>query len=154
MFEQFTDHARSVLDLEGMEARRMHHAYLGTEHLLLALIHEPLGHGHRALESLGVTHTQARRALAALVAEGPEADVPDYFRKTPRIKHVMELALAEARRLKSANIGTEHLLLALLGEPEGVAMKVLANLGIKPESVRDEILGMLAKEREGAEAGA
>jgi len=147
MFEHYTENARQALSMEGMEARRMHHAYLGTEHLLLALIHEPQGHGHRALENLGVTHAQARRALAELVAEEPDADGVDYFPQTPRIKHVMELALAEARRLKSPSVGTEHLLLALLGEPEGVAIKVLASLGIKPESVRDEILAMLNEEQ-------
>ncbi len=147
MFEHYTEHARLALSMEGMEARRMHHAYLGTEHLLLALIREPLGHGHRALEKLGVTHAQARRALAELVAEEAEVDGPDYYPQTPLIKHVMELALAEARRVKSGSIGTEHLLLALLGEPEGVAIKVLTRLGVKPESVRDEVLGMLAEEQ-------
>lgn len=150
MFEHFTEHAQSVLDLEGMEARRMHHAYLGTEHLLLALIDESKGHGHRALESLGVTRGQVRKALAELTAEGPETDVPDFFPQTPPIKHVMKLAIEEARRLKSPHIGTEHLLLALLGEPEGVAMKALAALGIKPESVREKVLAMLDEERRGA----
>ncbi len=147
MFEHFTEHAQHVLDMEGMEARRMHHAYLGTEHLLLALIDEPAGHGHRALESLGVTRGQVRDALAELTAEKSEADGPDYYPQTPRIKHVMKLALDEARSLKSPHIGTEHLLLALLGEPEGVAMKALAALGLKPESVRDKILAMLEAER-------
>ena len=147
MFEHFTEHAQSVLDMEGMEARRMHHAYLGTEHLLLALIDEPRGHGHRALESLGVTRGQVRSALAELTAEGPEADGPDYYPQTPPIKHVMKLALEEARNLKSPHIGTEHLLLALLGEPEGVAMKALAALGIRPENVREKILAMLNEER-------
>jgi ATP-dependent Clp protease ATP-binding subunit ClpC len=147
MFEHFTEHAQRVLDMEGMEARRMHHAYLGTEHLLLALIDEPRGHGHRALESLGVTRGQVRKALAELTAEGPETDAQDYFPQTPPVKHVMRLAVEEARRLKSPHIGTEHLLLALLGEPQGVAMKALAALGVKPESVRDKILAMLEEER-------
>ena len=150
MFEHFTEHAQRVLDMEGMEARRMHHAYLGTEHLLLALIDEPKGHGHRALESLGVTRGQVRKALAELTAEGPETDVPDFFPQTPPIKHVMKLAIEEARRLKSPHIGTEHLLLALLGEPQGVAIKALAALGIKPENVREKILAMLDEERCGA----
>ena len=147
MFEHFTEHAQRVLDMEGLEARRMHRAYLGTEHLLLALIDEPAGHGHRALDSLGITRGQLRSALAELTAEGPEADGADYFPQTPRIKHVMKLALDEARNLKSPHIGTEHLLLALLGEPDGVAMKALAALGVKPESVRDKILAMLDEER-------
>jgi ATP-dependent Clp protease ATP-binding subunit ClpC len=147
MFEHFTEHAQRVLDMEGMEARRMHHAYLGTEHLLLALIDEPRGHGHRALESLGVTRGQVRNALAELIAKGPDADGPDYYPQTPRIKHVMQLALEEARNLKSPHIGTEHLLLALLGEPDGVAMKALAALGVRPDSVREKILALLNEER-------
>jgi ATP-dependent Clp protease ATP-binding subunit ClpC len=147
MFEHFTEHAQRVLDMEGMEARRMHHAYLGTEHLLLAIIDEPRGHGHRALESLGVTRGQVRSALAELVAEGSDADGPDYFPQTPRIKHIMQLALVEARNLKSPHIGTEHLLLALLGEPDGVAMKALAALSVRPENVRERILTMLDEER-------
>jgi ATP-dependent Clp protease ATP-binding subunit ClpC len=91
-----------------------------------------------------------RKALAELTAEGPETDVPDFFPQTPPIKHVMKLAIEEARRLKSPHIGTEHLLLALLGEPQGVAIKALAALGIKPESVREKILAMLDEERRGA----
>ncbi len=152
MFEHFTEHARQVLSMEGMEARRMHHTYLGTEHLLLALIHECHGHGHRALEKLGVTHAQARQALSELVAEEPDTDVPDFFPQTPRAKHVMEMALDEARRLKSADVGTEHLLLALLGEADGAAVKVLGILGVKPESVRDEVLRMLDEERRGVQS--
>lgn len=147
MFEHFTEHAQRVLDMEGMEAGRMHHAYRGTEHLLLALIDEPAGHGHRALESLGVTRGQVRSALADLTAGMSEADRLDCYRQTPRIKHVMQLALDEARSLKSPHIGTEHLLLALLGEPDGVAMKALAALGVRPENVREKILAMLDEER-------
>ena len=148
MFEHFTDHAKRVLDLEGMEARRMHHSYLGTEHLLLALIDEPRGHAHRALEGLGLDRRHVRQALAELIAEGPESDGSDYFPQTPRVRHVMKLALDEARRLKSPNIGTEHLLLALLGEPEGVAMKALEALGVKADDVRAKVLTMLEEERQ------
>lgn len=144
MFEHFTEHARRVLDLEGMEARRMHHSYLGTEHLLLALIDEPYGHGHRALEELGVTRKQVRDAVDELTEH--DDDSPDYYPQTPRVKHVMKLALEEARRLKSADIGTEHLLLALLGEPDGVAMRALQRIGIQAEDVRAKVLAMLEEE--------
>lgn len=151
MFEHFTEHARRVLELEGIEAQRMHHDYLGTEHLLLGLIREPAGHGHRALESLGADLAHVREALAKLVDEGPETFIPDGFHLTERCRHVMELALEEARRLRHGHIGTEHLLLALLGEPDGVAMRVLAELNIAPEAVRDEVEAMLDKERLGLE---
>lgn len=146
MFERFTEHARRVLELEGLEAQRMHHSYLGTEHLLLALVREHDGHGHRALTNLGVSLKQVRAALAELVAVGPDQESPDVLHQSPRFKHVMAMALEEARALKKPHIGTEHLLLALLREPEGVAMKVLAKLNVKPEAVRDEVLRMLKEE--------
>jgi ATP-dependent Clp protease ATP-binding subunit ClpC len=82
------------------------------------------------------------------VASGPEAEGSDYFPQTPRVRHVMKLALEEARQLKSPQIGTEHLLLALLGEPEGVAFKALQTLGIKADDVRSKVLTMLEEERE------
>ncbi len=147
MFEHFTDHARRVLALEGIEAQRMHHDYLGTEHLLLALIREPEGHGHRALEAVGVDIRHARQALAEVVEPGPDVAIPEGFHQTPHIKHVMAMALEQARQLKSGDIGTEHLLLALLDESDGVAVKLLDRLGVKPEAVRAEVLGMLEAER-------
>jgi ATP-dependent Clp protease ATP-binding subunit ClpC len=150
MFEHFTDHARKVIQLEGLEAQRMHHDYLGTEHLLLALTREREGHGHRALENLGLQHRQVRKAVEELVADEPHADTPDGFHQTPRAQHVMEMALAEARQLKSPNVGTEHLLLALLKESEGVACHALEKLDVEPEKVRDEIFSMLQAERQGA----
>jgi ATP-dependent Clp protease ATP-binding subunit ClpC len=146
MFERFTSHARRVLQLEGMEANRMHHAYLGTEHMLLALVREPEGHGHRALESVGLNLKQVRQAVAELVEEGPDTEIPDHFHQTPHIKHVMAVALEEARRLKHGHIGTEHLLLALLNEKDGVAVRALDKLDVRPEALRDEILDMLEKE--------
>ncbi len=147
MFEHFTDHARKVIQLEGQEAQRMHHDYLGTEHLLLALTREPEGHGHRALENLGLTHREVRKAVEELVADEPHADTPDGFHLTPRAQHVMQMALDEARQLKSPNVGTEHLLLALLKESEGVAVHALKKLDVKPEKVRGEIFSMLEAEK-------
>jgi ATP-dependent Clp protease ATP-binding subunit ClpC len=148
MFEHFTDHARRVLDLEGMEAQRMHHDYMGTEHLLIALIREPEGHGHRALENLGVDLKHARDAVHQIIEDGPDTELPDgglHF--SSRCKHVMELALIEARRQKSPNIGTEHLLLGLLQEKEGVALQALAKLNLTPTQVEQEVLRMLEEER-------
>ena len=147
MFEHFTEHARRVLELEGLEAQRMHHEYLGTEHLLLALIREPEGHGHRALESLGVCLKQARQVVHELVQEGPAEYMPDGFHPTPRARHVMAMAYEEARELKSSDVGTEHLLLALLREEEGVAVKMLRKLDVLPQDVRREVLHMLEQER-------
>jgi ATP-dependent Clp protease ATP-binding subunit ClpC len=147
MFEKFTEHARRVLQLEGLEAQQMHHAYLGTEHLLLALMHEKYGHGHRALEELGLKYRQVRQAVEKLVEGQAQTDVPDGFHQTPRAKHVMAVAVEEARKLHSTHIGTEHLLLALLAEPEGVAMKALATLGVTAEAVRQEVLSLIEDDK-------
>ena len=147
MFEHFTEHARDVLRLEGLEAQRMHHEHKGTEHMLLALVREPEGHGHRALENLGVTLKQMRRALRDLVGDDPDTEIPDSFHETPHVRHVMKMALEEARVHKDPDLGTEHLLLALLREPEGVAMQVLAKLELTPEAVREEVERMLQEER-------
>ena len=147
MFEHFTEHAQRVLELEGMEVQRMHHDYLGTEHLLLALVDEPEGHGHRALVNLGLSKRQVHEAVGSLVAEGPAAEMPPEVHQTPRFKHVMQLAVEQSRQLNHGHIGTEHLLLALLGEPQGVAMKALQALGLTAEQVREEVLGMLENER-------
>ena len=147
MFERFTEHAKRVLELEGIEAQRMHHDYLGTEHLLLALIHEPEGHGHRALAELGISLKQARASLSSLVQEGPHKELPKGFHQTPQAKQVMAMALEEARVLKRGKIGTEHLLLALLREPDGVAVHVLEKLGLTADQIRSEIEDMLEEER-------
>jgi len=147
LFEHFTEHARDVLRLEGLEAQRMHHEHMGTEHMLLALVREPEGHGHRALENLGVTLKQMRRALRDLVGDDPDTEIPDSFHETPHVRHVMKVALEEARARKDPDLGTEHLLLALLRESEGVAMQVLAKLDLTPEAVRQEVERMLQEER-------
>ncbi len=147
MFERFTDHARDVLRLEGLEAQRMHHEHLGTEHLLLALVREPDGHGHKALENLGVTLKQLRRALRELVESGPDRAIPDAFHQTPQVKHVMAMALEEARGHKSSHLGTEHLLLALLREEDGVAMQVLAKVGLSGQAVHEEVERLLSAAR-------
>lgn len=143
MFEHFTKHAQRVLELEGVEAQKMHHTYLGTEHLLLALVREPEGHGHRALAKLGVSYKQLRQTVSELVKTGPDTYIPDGFHQTPHIKHVMATAVAEARKLKHGHIGTEHLLLALLEEPEGVALRAIQGLGLKPQAVREEVLATI-----------
>ncbi len=147
MFEHFTEHARDVLRLEGLEAQRMHHEHLGTEHLLLALVREPDGHGHKALANLGVTLKQLRNALREIVDADPDTEIPESFHQTPRVMHVMEMAIEEARAHKTADLGTEHILLALLREPEGVAMQVLARLNLTAQAVHNEVERILAEER-------
>jgi len=149
LFERFTEHARDVLRLEGLEAHRMHHEHLGTEHILLALMREPEGHGHRALENLGVTLKQLRRALKELIESDPDTIIPDAFHMTPKAKHVMAMAIEEARAHKNSELGTEHLLLALLREPEGVAMQVLAKVNLTADAVHEEVERMLREERGG-----
>jgi len=125
----------------------MHHEHMGTEHMLIALVREPEGHGHRALENLGVTLKQVRRALRDLVGEDPDTEIPDSFHETPHVRHVMKMALEEARSHKDPDLGTEHLLLALLRETDGVAMQVLAKLDLTADAVRQEVERMLQEER-------
>lgn len=150
MFERFTDHAHKVLRLEGIEAQMMHHDHLGTEHLLLGLIREPEGHGHRALERLGLDLRHVRQAVKAVAEEGPQVDLPDALPMTEHFRHVMQAAIDEARALNNNHVGTEHLLLALLKETDGVAMKALARLHVKPQDVRDKVLEMLEEEQAAA----
>jgi ATP-dependent Clp protease ATP-binding subunit ClpC len=150
MFERFTDHAQCVLRLEGIEAQRMHHDHLGTEHMLIALIREPEGHGHRALERLGLDLRHVRQAVHAVGTEGPQVDMPDALPQTEHFKHVMQAAVDEARKLGAGQVGTEHLLLALLKETDGVAMKALQKLRVKPQDVRDKVLEMIEEEQAAA----
>lgn len=150
MFEHFTPHARRALQLEGMEANRMHHSYLGTEHLLLGLLREPEGHGHRAMEAMGLDLRRVRRAVRKVAQVGDDRELPDGIHQTDHFKHVMQVAIDEARALKTSEVGTEHLMLALLQESDGVAIKALEELRVKPQDVRDQIIRML--EEEGAAA--
>jgi ATP-dependent Clp protease ATP-binding subunit ClpC len=147
LFERFTEHARDVLRLEGLEAHRMHQEHLGTEHLLLALVREPDGHGHQAMVNMGVTLKQLRRALRELIENDPDTKIPDAFHMTPKAKHVMVMAIEEARAHKNGSLGTEHLLLALLREPEGIAMQVLSKLNLTAQSVSQEVERLLREEQ-------
>ncbi len=150
MFEHFTDHAKRALQLEGLEAQRMHHTYLGTEHLLLGLVREREGHGHRVLEKLGLKLRDVRRTVQDVVQEGPDVPLAESLAQTEHFRHVIRNAIEEARQLNSGEVGTEHLLLALLAEEDGVALRVLGSLGVKPEAARDELLAMLEAEKAGS----
>ena len=144
MFERFTDRARRVVVEAQHEARALGHDYIGTEHLLLGLISEGGGVGAKALESLGVGAEALRAAVAEIVEpreQSPSAHIPF----TPRAKQVLRLSLAEALRFGHNYIGTEHLLLALIQERNGVAGQVLAAAGADLERARAEVTRLLAE---------
>jgi ATP-dependent Clp protease ATP-binding subunit ClpA len=142
MFERFTDRARSVVVLAQEEARLLNHDYIGTEHILLGLIHEGEGIAAKALESLGISLEAVRQQVQEVVGEGelaPSGHVPF----TPRAKKVLELSLREAKRLGHKYIGTEHILLGLVREGEGVGAQVLVNLGAGLKGTRQAVVGLL-----------
>src|SRR3712207_873370 len=155
MFERFTERARKVVVLAQEEARHFNHNYIGTEHLLLGLLREDEGVAARALASLNVTLDEVREQVESIVGYGEEgtgAQAPF----TPRSKKVLELALREALQLGHNYIGTEHILLGLVRESEGVAARVLSNLDVDPDKVRREVVRMLGggrgRSRGGGEA--
>ena len=144
MFERFTERARKVMALANQEAQRFNHEYIGTEHLLLGLVKEGSGVGANVLKNLGLDLAKVRAEVEKLVRPGPDKVTKGRLPSTPRAKKVTEHAIAEARRLNHNYIGTEHLLMGLLCQSEGVAAQVLTGLGLKPDEVREEILRMLA----------
>jgi ATP-dependent Clp protease ATP-binding subunit ClpC len=143
MFERFTDRARRVVVLAQDEARMLNHNYIGTEHILLGLIHEAEGVGAKALESMGVTLEAAREQVRDIIGEGNQAPT-GHIPFTPRAKKVLELSLREALQLGHNYIGTEHILLGLLREGEGTAIKVLSRLKAEPAAVRQEVIERLS----------
>jgi ATP-dependent Clp protease ATP-binding subunit ClpC len=142
MFERFTDRARRVMDLAEEEARMLSHSYIGTEHLLLGLIHEGEGVAAQVLESLGISLQAVRQQVEEFIGQGQQA-VPRCIPFTPRAKKVLELARREAFQLGHGYIGTEHILLGLIREGEGVAALVLAGLGADLNGVRQEVIRLL-----------
>jgi len=144
MFERFTDRARRVVVEAQREARALGHNYIGTEHLLLGLISEGGGVGAKALESLGVG-AQALRDAVEEIVQPREQSPPTHIPFTPRSKQVLRLSLAEAARFGHNYIGTEHLLLALIQERNGVAGQVLAAAGADLERARAEVTRLLAE---------
>jgi ATP-dependent Clp protease ATP-binding subunit ClpC len=150
MFERFTDRGRRVVVLAQEEARMLDHDYIGTEHILLGLIHEGEGVAARALESLGISLEAVRQQVEEIVGRG-EQPSPGHMQFTPRAKKVLELSLREAQELGHNYIGTEHILLGLLREGEGVAAQVLVKLGADLSRVRQQVIQLLAGYQ--AEAG-
>ncbi len=143
MFERFTDRARKVMALANQEAQRFNHEYIGTEHILLGLVKEGSGVGANVLKNLGVDLRKVRLEVEKLVKSGPDMVTMGKLPQTPRAKKVIEFAIEEARNLNHNYVGTEHLLLGLLREHDGVAAQVLMNLGLKLEEVREEVLNLL-----------
>ncbi len=143
MFERFTDKARRAVVLAQEEARTLDHNYIGTEHLLLGLLREEDGVAARALGSLGVSLEAVRRDVEAIIGRG-EAVPKGHIPFTPRAKKVLELALREALQLGHNYIGTEHILLGLVREGEGVAAQVLQKLGADLNRVRQTVVQLLS----------
>jgi ATP-dependent Clp protease ATP-binding subunit ClpA len=142
VFERFTEPAREVVVLAQDEARALKHDYIGTEHLLLGLLREEEGVAARALENLDVTVEEARAEVARVIGEGdksPAGQIPF----TPRAKKVLELALREALALRHGYIGTEHILLGLARENEGVATRILLGFDADAETIRNEVLRLV-----------
>jgi hypothetical protein len=153
MFERFTDRARRVVVLAQVESRTLDHNYIGTEHILLGLIHEGGGVAARALESLGIDLDAVRFQVEEIIGRG-EATPTGHIPFTPRAKKVLELALREARQLGHDYIGTEHILLGMIREGEGVAAQVLEKLGADLGSVRFATIDLLSAMGVGAEPSA
>ncbi len=143
MYERFTDRARKVMQLANQEAQRFNHEYIGTEHILLGLVKEGSGVAANVLKNLDVDLRKIRHEVENIVQSGPDMVTMGKLPQTPRAKKVIEYAMEEARNLNHNYVGTEHLLLGLLREQEGVAAQVLMNLGMKLEDVREEVLNLL-----------
>ena len=143
MFERLTDRARKVMALANQEAQRFNHEYIGTEHILLGLVKEGSGVGANVLKNLDIDLRKVRLEVEKLVKSGPDMVTMGKLPQTPRAKKVIEYAIEEARSLNHNYVGTEHLLLGLLREHDGVAAQVLMNLGLKLEEVREEVLNLL-----------
>ena len=141
------------MQLANQEAQRFNHEYIGTEHMLLGLVKEGTGVAANVLKNLEVDLRKIRLEVEKLVQSGPEMITMGKLPQTPRAKKVIEYSMEEARNLNHNFVGTEHILLGLLREQEGVAAQVLMNLGLKLEEVREEVLNLLGNGLEGGEGG-
>src|SRR5438552_170586 len=153
MYERFTDRARKVMQLANQEAQRFNHEYIGTEHILLGLVKEGSGVAANVLKNLDMDLRKIRLEIEKIVQSGPDMVTMGKLPQTPRAKKVIEYSIEEARNLNHNYVGTEHLLLGLLREQEGVAAQVLMNLGLKLEDVREEVLNLLGHNMESSESG-
>src|SRR5271167_2520030 len=152
MYERFTDRARKVMQLANQEAQRFNHEYIGTEHILLGLVKEGSGVAANVLKNLDIDLRKIRLEVEKIVQSGPDMVTMGKLPQTPRAKKVIEYSIEEARNLNHNYVGTEHLLLGLLREQEGVAAQVLMNLGLKLEDVREEVLNLLGHNMDSGES--
>src|SRR5689334_9044018 len=143
MYERFTDRARKVMQLANQEAQRFNHEYIGTEHVLLGLIKEGSGVAANVLKNLDIDLLKIRLEVEKLGQAGDDPVTEGKLPQTPRAKEVIKYSMEEARNLNHNYVGTEHILLGLLREKEGMAAQVLMNLGLKLEVVREEVLNLL-----------
>ncbi|HKI31300.1 MAG TPA: Clp protease N-terminal domain-containing protein [Gemmataceae bacterium] len=144
MYERFTDRSRKVMQLANQEAQRFNHEYIGTEHILLGLVKEGAGVAANVLKNLDIDLKKVRMEVEKIVQSGPDMVTIGKIPHTPRAKKVIEYAIEEVQLLNHNYVGTEHLLLGLVREEEGVAAQVLLNLGVRLEAVREEVLNLLA----------
>ena len=149
MYERFTDRARKVMQLANQEAQRFDHEYIGTEHILLGLVKEGSGVAANVLKNLDIDLRRIRLEVEKIVVRGPGRDgtIPGRLPHTPRARKIVDYSVEEARRLKHNYVGSEHLLLGLLREEEGVAGQVLIYLGLDLERVRSEVTRLLGTSR-------
>ena len=151
MFERFTDRARKIIALANQEAQRFNSQYIGTEHILLGMLKEGSGVAASALKSMEIDLRKVRLETEKLVKCGPDIVTMGKLPQTPRSKKVIEFAVEEARNLHHDYVGSEHILLGLLRESDGIAAQILMNLGIKSEDVRKAVLELLDAKKSGEE---
>lgn len=144
MYERFTDRARKVMQLANQEAQRFNHEYIGTEHILLGLLKEGQNIAVQVLVNLGINRDTLRDEVVILVQKGPDMVTMGRLPQTPRAKRVVEYAIEEAKQLNHQHVGTEHMLLGLLRENEGIAAQVLTKSGVSLEKIREECLRVMA----------
>jgi len=146
MYERFTDRARKVMQMANQEAMRFNHEYIGTEHILLGIIKEDSGIAANVLKNLDIDLRKVRRQIEQIILGGPKMVPMGNLHETPKVKKVIEYAIDEARAFNHNYVGTEHMLLGLLRENEGVAAVILNNFGLKLEDARQQIRRLLGIE--------
>ncbi|MGA0870265.1 MAG: Clp protease N-terminal domain-containing protein, partial [Planctomycetota bacterium] len=139
MFDRFTDRAKKVMSFARQEAQKFNHEYIGTEHILLGLVQEGSGVAANVLKNMNIDLEKVRHEVEKIVKTGPSMVTMGQLPFTPRAKKVLELSMEEASQLNHNYIGTEHLLLGLIKENEGIAAQVLRNRGVQLDEVREEV---------------